>query len=142
MMGRGNPTAGSVAAIALGGCLGAAARFLVEESIEPLEGWFPLATLLVNLIGAFVLGLFLEHLLLRGADVGARRTARLFFGTGLCGSFTTYGAMVSEGVGIASSGSLAQAVFYLGFSLCAGVALAALGMRCARALAAREGGIR
>lgn len=98
--------------------------------------------LIANLCGAFVLGLFLEYLLLSGEDVGGRRAARLFFGTGACGSFTTYGTMVSEGLGIAGAGSIPLAAFYLGLALCAGAALAALGMRCAKILAARKGGAR
>lgn len=141
-MGRGESRAADLAAVAMGGCLGTAVRYLLEESVAPLGGWFPVATLIANLCGAFVLGLFLEYLLLSGEDVGGRRAARLFFGTGACGSFTTYGTMVSEGLGIAGAGSIPLAAFYLGLTLCAGAALAALGMRCAKILAARKGGAR
>lgn len=47
--------------IALGGAAGATGRFMLSRGINQMESWLlPLGTVAVNIIGAFVLGLFLE----------------------------------------------------------------------------------
>lgn len=69
-----------IVVVAIGGLCGALLRMLVAEL--PLIGFQSL--LLVNLIGAFALGLLLH---ITQSNVG-----RLFFGTGILGGFTTTSA--------------------------------------------------
>jgi CrcB protein len=81
--------------VAAGGGAGTAARYGLSEAVPPTGSW-PTATFLVNLAGAFLLGLLLEGLARGGADHGRRRSLRLVLGTGFCGAFTTYSALAVE----------------------------------------------
>ncbi len=62
----------------------------------PGIGGLPTTILMINIAGAFLLGLLLESLLRAGNDDGARRTLRLMLGTGFCGGFTTYSAFAVD----------------------------------------------
>lgn len=83
-----------LALVALGGTVGTALRELLTLLI-PSVGVLPLATFLINVVGAFVLGLLLEVLARRGPDEGRRRVVRLLVGTGVLGGFTTYSALAA-----------------------------------------------
>lgn len=71
----------------LGGSLGTALRALVGLTLP--VGWVALPTLVVNVVGAFAIGVLYESLALRDG----RRSWRLFLGTGVLGGFTTYSAL-------------------------------------------------
>lgn len=79
-----------------GGFVGTGLRWAIETALPTAAGGWPWATYLINLSGAFVLGVLLETLARAGADVGWRQRLRLFGGTGLCGAFTTYSALALE----------------------------------------------
>ena len=72
--------------VALGGAVGTLARYGLSHAV-PDTGGVPVATLVENVVGAFLLGLLLEALARSGPDVGRRRLARLGLGTGLLGAF-------------------------------------------------------
>jgi CrcB protein len=103
---------------------GTAARSAMTLLVPSHAGW-PVATLAVNLIGAFVLGLLLEALARRGPDQGTLRGARLVVGTGFCGAFTTYSALAVDVDLLLRAGQVATAVAYglttvvVGFGVCA-----------------------
>jgi CrcB protein len=84
-----------IALVALGGALGTAVRAVLAAALPPVDGisW---TILVINVVGAFCLGLLLEHLALRGPDGGRRRTVRLFLGTGVLGGFTTYSTLADD----------------------------------------------
>lgn len=84
-----------LAVVLVGGALGTAAREGLVLALPPI-GALPIAILVINVIGSFVLGLLLEALLRLGPDVGRRRLARLGIGTGFCGGFTTYSTLAVE----------------------------------------------
>jgi CrcB protein len=75
-------------AIALGGAIGACLRFAMMESTQHLFGRaFPFGTLLVNILGSFLLGC------LYGALITSQITPnpwRIFVGIGVLGAFTTF----------------------------------------------------
>ena len=75
-------------AILLGGAVGTGLRLLVDALVPVAT--FPLATLLVNLVGAYVLGR------LAGAMPHAPPRVRAFVGTGVLGSFTTFSAVAVD----------------------------------------------
>jgi fluoride exporter len=119
-------------AAALGGALGALARWGVSEALPPdAEGW-PWATLLVNLTGCLVLGLLLGL-------VFARRNGspwlRPFLGTGVLGGYTTYSTFAVDVVQRADAGAWSTVAGYLAASVLGGIAAAALGIAAGRALA-------
>ncbi|MGX5359629.1 fluoride efflux transporter FluC [Kocuria sp. KH4] len=122
-----------VLAVGLGGALGTGARHGVAAALPAVSGW-PVATLAVNLLGAFLLGMLLEGLLLRGAETPRRLLLRLGAGTGFLGGFTTFSALALEVQRMLSAGSPGPALAYAGVSLAggftaclAGVLLAARG---------------
>lgn len=110
----------------VGGVLGTFARWCLSEWLPARDG-FPTGTLAANLAGALALGVLLELLLRTAPDVGWPRLARLHFGTGFLGSFTTMSALATETVLLADGRTL-QAAGYLAGSLLGGVLLAWLGV--------------
>ncbi|AHL22170.1 MULTISPECIES: fluoride efflux transporter CrcB [Thermococcus] len=78
--------------IALGGALGALARFYLS-GLLPTYRDFPVGTLLVNSVASFILG-YLYGLLFWGVDVTPEW--RLFLGTGFCGALSTFSTFSYE----------------------------------------------
>ncbi|WP_420176893.1 fluoride efflux transporter FluC [Luteococcus sp. OSA5] len=117
----------ALAAVLLGGMAGTLARWAVGRWLPALAGW-PLATLLVNLTGAFCLGWLLAALRRSGPDEAGRRVVRLLLGTGFLGSFTTMSALAVELVLLARQAQWATALGYLGTSLLGGAVLACCGV--------------
>lgn len=117
--------------VAVGGSLGTAARYLLTTTVHPQAGW-PVATLLENVVGAFLLGVLLETLVRRGDETPGVRRVRLGVGTGFLGGFTTFSSLAIETERLLADGAVGTAVGYvsaslvLGFGAClAGVGLAA-----------------
>lgn len=111
--------------VMLGGALGAGARYGLQLALAPLalRSGFPVATLLINVLGSFLLGLTVA-LVGRGLWPEA---ARLAFGTGVLGAFTTFSAFSVEVDGLLLRGHGAAASYAL-LSVGLGV-LAAVGGR-------------
>ncbi len=114
--------------VVIGGALGTAARHAVAEALPTAPGSWPIATLSVNLTGAFVLGVLLEALARRGPDIGRRRELRLFAGTGFCGGFTTYSAFALELDLLLRDRAPAIATGYAAVSVFGGILLTVLGI--------------
>lgn len=75
--------------IFVGGGLGAAGRHGVGLlSLRALGPGFPYGTMIVNVVGSFLMGLFIAWLVRRGGS----EQMRLFFAVGLLGGFTTFSA--------------------------------------------------
>lgn len=103
--------AGYLGLVFAGGAVGTVLREAIALAVQPI-GAFPVAIFGINLVGAFVLGVLLEALALRGPDVGRRRALRLLFGTGVLGGFTTYSALASDSAVLLTGGGLAIALLY------------------------------
>lgn len=90
-----------IALVALGGALGALARFGVSTAMPRID--FPWHTLLINLAGSLVLGfLFLES--------GMEHPWRLAIAVGFLGAFTTLSTFSVESVELWRAGQVPQAV--------------------------------
>ena len=116
-----------LAAVFVGGCAGTMARWAVQQAFGTGSGW-PWAVFTVNLVGAFLLGLLLESLLLSAPDRGWPQLGRLLFGTGFLGAFTTWSALAVDVVVLTAGQRGGLALGYLAASVAAGVALAGAGM--------------
>jgi fluoride ion exporter CrcB/FEX len=72
-------------------------------TLTPMVAGVPIATFGINVIGAFLLGVLLEFLADRSPDIGWSRRMRLAVGTGGLGGFTTYSALATGTVILATS---------------------------------------
>jgi len=79
-------------AVWLGGAGGTAARYLLGSQVAG-GSQLPLTTLMINVVGAFLLGMLLERLGRATGEPERRRLVRLLAGTGFLGGFTTYSAL-------------------------------------------------
>ena len=109
--------------VALGGGLGAWLRFFAGRMIA--SATFPYATLTVNLIGSFAMGLLAAWL----ARTGGNEGLRMLLGVGVLGGFTTFSAFSLEVVTLAQRGAFGTAALYIGASLIGGIVALILGLR-------------
>ena len=106
-----------LAAIFLGGIIGALARLGLVEALGPAPGEWPWATFVANVVGALALGYFTTRLQER-LPLSAYR--RPFLGTGLCGALTTFSTMQLELLELLDHGDGGLAAAYAAASLTAG----------------------
>ncbi|MDQ6617340.1 MAG: fluoride efflux transporter CrcB [Actinomycetota bacterium] len=106
-----------LAAIALGGALGAPARYGVAQMIHVATDGFPWATFSTNISGSFALGLVLALILQRFPPT---RYLRPFFATGFLGAYTTYSTFAVETNLLIKDGHAAVGLAYAAASLLAG----------------------
>lgn len=82
-----------LAAIGAGGAVGTVARYGTALAIPPRSGVYPVATFLVNVVGAVILG---AVAVLPAGWLSARELGRPAIGTGFCGGLTTFSTMSLE----------------------------------------------
>jgi fluoride exporter len=101
-------------AVGAGAVLGANLRFIIANLAADAWGAdFPYGTFIINVSGAFVIGLFLALLGLRPA---VNPLWRLFFATGFLGGYTTFSSYAWEALTLAEAGAWLRAVAYVGGS--------------------------
>lgn len=124
-----------VAAVALGGVIGGALRYVVGLWLPASSGSFPWAVVTVNTAGAFVLALLLVLVL----EVFPPTTyLRPLLGTGFCGALTTFSSVTTGVDQLVAVGRPALAAGYVVLSLATGLVAAAAGIALGR-VAARAG---
>ncbi|MFE4329575.1 MULTISPECIES: fluoride efflux transporter CrcB [unclassified Streptomyces] len=118
-MGARNPQGSVVAVVALGGALGACARYGAALIWPTAPGGFPWTTLVVNVVGCAVIGVFMVVI----SEVwAAHRLVRPFFGTGVLGGFTTFSTYAVDIERLVDAGRARTGLAYLGLTLCAALA--------------------
>jgi len=101
--------------IASGGALGSVARFMIGRLIaEKKSTNFPLGTFLVNITGAFLLGLL--------CSIEPGRNTYSLIGEGFLGSFTTFSTFMYEGFNLFQDNEKLNAAVYIFGSLLIGLA--------------------
>ncbi|GIF64387.1 putative fluoride ion transporter CrcB 2 [Asanoa ishikariensis] len=108
--------------VALGAAVGAPLRYLTGRAVQRLyRGHFPAGTLIVNVVGSFVLGL---------AAGGTAPTTGVFalVGTGFCGALSTYSTFGYETVRLLEQRLTRTAIAYAAVSVAAGLGAAAAGV--------------
>jgi fluoride exporter len=116
-------------AVALGGALGAPARYGVAQLIHVAPNSFPWATFWTNISGSFVLGLIMVLILERFPPT---RYLRPFVATGFLGAYTTYSTFAVETDLLVKNGHAAIGIGYAAASLAAGLVAVWGGMWVAR----------
>lgn len=97
-----NQSWANIGTVAAGGAVGTGSRYLITLFVPRWAG-IPLATLGINVVGAFLLGLLLELLASHRPVTDWSRRIRLGLGTGSLGGFTTYSALATETVTLGST---------------------------------------
>lgn len=110
--------------VALGGGIGACLRYLI--GLIPLKEpyAFPVKTLVINLVGCFVIGL-IAVLAVKNTSLSPKTV--LFIKTGLCGGFTTFSTFALETETLIKTGHFGIAILYVALSVVVGVGLAFAG---------------
>ena len=115
-----------VFAVAAGSALGGVARYLVSSALaDRHSGGFPLGTLVVNIVGSFVLGALVRYTTVAPA---LSPMLRLLIGAGFCGGFTTFSAFSVETLDLVQRGEHTRALLYVSLSIVTGLAAAVAGM--------------
>jgi len=99
--------------VALGGAIGASARFGAGVVLVRMFGsGFPVAVLAVNVVGSFLMGLFVVWSFQRGMEHW-----NLFVMTGILGGFTTFSAFSLEAFTLFERGQMGAAAVYVVLSV-------------------------
>lgn len=110
--------------IAAAGALGALARYGLGGWVQARGAGFPWGTLLVNVLGSFLLGFLFRTLEAMAATPEVRQALTV----GFLGSFTTFSAFSFELVGLVQSGEWGRALLYATGSVLLGALAAAAGL--------------
>ena len=116
--------------VGIGGMTGALCRFGIAAACQSmLKTSFPIATLIANVTGCFLIGLLI------GSDHDMRsRHLRTFFGIGFLGALTTFSTFGAETVTAASSGQTLTAAMNIIFNVALGLTAVVVGMTLGRTL--------
>ena len=118
--------------IAVGSALGGVSRYLLGGVLQRAAGGgFPIGTLVVNLTGSFLLGLFLRYAM---STPTLTPEWRAFLTVGFCGGYTTFSTFSYETVTLLEDGQWGRAATYIGLSLALAVIGVILGFATARSV--------
>jgi CrcB protein len=120
-----SPAVSTCLIIGLGGFLGANCRYLVGGwAANQFGSAFPFGTLIINLTGSFVIGLFLTWI---GGRFVAPPGWRLFFAVGFLGAYTTFSTYTFESLALLQSRAYLAGLANLFGSAALGIGAVALG---------------
>lgn len=106
--------------IGLGGGIGSIGRYLTALYVQKYyAGIFPLATLIINVSGSFLIGILfgcMERYQWTTPDL------KFLFIIGFCGGYTTFSAFAMENVNLMQTNHTAVAFAYIGLSVMLGLA--------------------
>ena len=95
--------------IALGGALGSMARYASTNLVAGwLGGHFPWGTLVINVLGSFVIGIF-GAMTGPGGRLFVSNDLRLFVMVGICGGYTTFSSFSLQTLDLIHDGAIARA---------------------------------
>ena len=119
-------------AIALGGALGAIARYGVGAAWPPAPGTFPWSTFAINVTGCLLIGVLM--VVLTEVAGHPHRLARPFLGIGVLGGFTTFSTYTAEAQRLIADGHTLSALVYLLGTVAAALVAVQIGVVAARLL--------
>ncbi len=115
--------------VALGGAVGATARFIISYAVAQRVGsLFPWGTLTVNVTGCFLLGLFVEV----SQVVSIGPNARALISVGVIGALTTFSTFALETITLLRAREWQPALLNIAMSVVFGLAACVLGIIVAR----------
>ncbi|QIB70063.1 fluoride efflux transporter CrcB [Aminipila butyrica] len=105
-----------------GGAIGSLCRFGLSSLMKrDTSSSFPLATLWINLVGSFGMGLLV--------GIHANHFSQLLIGTGLIGGFTTFSTFEMENITLFQQRAYRKLILYVLSSGVGGVGLAMVGLQ-------------
>jgi CrcB protein len=121
-----------IIAVAVGGAVGSVARYLVGIGSGKLFGFsFPWGTLIINVTGSFLIGLFIGLFAIRW-DVS--QAMRIFLTVGICGGYTTFSTFSLDAFYLMERGPAITAGAYMVGSVVLSVGALIAAMQLIRAL--------
>ncbi len=118
--------------IGFGGAVGSILRYLLGGAVQRFGGMpFPLGTLVINVVGCFVIGALSQHYM--GVQTHPQTRAALM--TGFCGGFTTFSAFSLETAGLVRGGEYEKAGAYILLSVVISIVATFAGMAAVKAAA-------
>ena len=123
-----------LAAISLGGVVGALARYGLGMAFPHDAGQFPWSTFAINVTGCLLIGVLM--VLLTDPAGRPHRLARPFFGVGLLGGFTTFSAYTAEAVTLLRDGAGRTSLLYVLGTLVAALVAVQVGATATRTVVA------
>ena len=115
----------SLCLVGLGSFVGGALRYLISTWMKnACSQGFPWATLMVNLVGCFLIGLLFG---LFGRYSSTSHPWCLLLTTGLCGGFTTFSTFANESFQMLQNGHWGGFLAYASISMIAGISLTGFG---------------
>lgn len=104
--------------IAIGGALGSVGRAWLALLVARLTGpQFPWGTILINVVGSFVIGLFATLTAPAGGRVSVPPDARAFVMVGICGGFTTFSSFSLQTLELARADQYGHALANVALSI-------------------------
>lgn len=100
--------------VGLGGAAGSILRYLIQQALNQQQ--FPYGTLLVNIAGCFLIGIFWAW-----SIRGTNGHVITFLVAGFCGGFTTFSAFTAEGIMMLKSERIMTFVIYTSISVVTGM---------------------
>ena len=117
--------------VALGGAIGAVLRYLTNVGAKQAFGpGYPYGTLIVNIVGSFLMGVLVVVLARKGGNHLAP-----FLMTGVLGGFTTFSAFSLDTLTIWERGEPVSAFIYVAVSVLVSLAAIVAGLAVARSFA-------
>jgi fluoride exporter len=112
--------------VMLGGAIGAFLRYLVSVLALPISRELPWGTIIINITGSFVIGLF-GTLTLASGRFPASENLRLFVMVGFCGGYTTFSAFSLQTFDLIRNGAVTRAALNIVLSIVLCLSAVALG---------------
>jgi CrcB protein len=112
--------------VMLGGAIGTLARYLISLAALPISGSLPWGTIIINIVGSFIIGLFGTMTLSYGR-FPASDNLRLFVMIGICGGFTTFSSFSLQTLDLLRGGAPVRAAINIVISVVLCVTAVALG---------------
>lgn len=97
--------------VGLGGAFGSILRFLTSLlTAKYYSNTFPLATFITNVLGCFLIGLFIGIL---GQNIQTNSSLKLLLITGFCGGYTAFSTFSAENISLFNTNQYLIAILYI-----------------------------
>ena len=114
----------NILVVGIGSFIGGTGRYLVSLVMKGIGKGFPWGTVIVNLLGCLLIGLFWGFF---SRSSSQENSCFLFLTVGVCGGFTTFSTFSKEALAMLQCGNYLNFIAYICISIIAGLALTTVG---------------